>query len=94
LQIEGDHLGGDRRTDVCPHDGPEGLLERHQPRIDKTDDHDGGRAAALDENGDQHAGQGCDYWMGGEQLEDVAQSLSGCFLQSFRHPLHPVNKES
>ena len=52
VDVERDELTGDGCTDVRAHDDADGVLKRHQPRVDKADGHDRNRVRALDDTRD------------------------------------------
>ena len=57
--VDGAHTddpGRDGRAQVGAEDDVGGLAQRHEPRVDKADHHDGGGGGALDDGGDAEAG--------------------------------------
>lgn len=77
----------------APHDDVDGLPQRHQPRVDKADDHDGGGGRALDDGRYAQTGQKADERLAGHLVEQRAQPAARAALQRRAHQAHAEQKQ-
>ena len=84
---------GDGGADVRAHDDVDGLPQRHQPRVDKADDHDGGGGRALDDGRYAQTGQKADERLAGHLVEQRAQPAARAALQRRAHQAHAEQKQ-
>ena len=77
MDLDGEDLARNRGSDVGAHDDADGLRQGHEPRIDETDRHDRGGAAALDENGDAGTHQHAHDRRFGQCSDKLSQSVPG-----------------
>ena len=84
---------GDGGADVRAHDDVDGLPQRHQPRVDKADDHDGGGGRALNDGRYAETGQKADERLAGHLVEQRAQPAARAALQRRAHQAHAEQKQ-
>ena len=75
------------------HDDVDGLPQRHQPRVDKADDHDGGGGRALNDGRYAQTGQKADERLAGHLVEQRAQPAARAALQRRAHQAHAEQKQ-
>ena len=81
-------LCGHRRTDIGTKNNRNCLGQAHESCTDKTNNHDGGGRAALQDSGYQSASQCTHNRVPGQIAEDLLHSRSGCLLQCITHAVH------
>ncbi len=69
--LKGDQLGSHGGADVGAENNGNCLGKAHQACAYKSDDHDGGGGAALQDRGDQRAGQGAHDRVSGQEAQDA-----------------------
>ena len=91
---DGDQPGGDRGTDIRPHDHADGLPQGQQTGVGETDDHQGGRRGRLDHGGDGEAREHGEKAIGGGSRQDTSHALARQFQQGVAHDFHPVEEQA
>ena len=87
LYLDGEYLAGDGGPDIRAHDDADGLRERHESRVDEADRHDGGGAAALDEDCDAGSHENAHDGRFGQRSDKLPQSVPGYQLESLTDQL-------
>lgn len=91
--IQRDQKAGHCGADVCAHDDPHGLPQRHHAGIYEADDHDGRGGGGLDCRRDTGADQNAEKAVGGELFKNALHAVARRSLQTRAHHLHAVEKQ-
>ena len=92
-EFERDELGGDGSADVRTQNHSQRVDETHQSRLYKTDQHDGGGAAGLDDACNKSPDDHPDHTVFRQRRKDGPHLVARCHLHPFTHLLHPVEKK-
>ena len=91
--VQRNHLACDGRPDIGAHDDANRLGQRHQPGIDKTHHHHGGRRGTLNGAGEHQAGQRPHQGIGRQLCQDSLEPFAGRGLQVAPHHGHAMQEK-
>ena len=94
LDLEGEYLARDGRTDVRAHDDADGLRQRHKPRLHEAHSHDRSGAGALDDHSHACTKDHAEQRRLCEHADDVAHALASKELEGVTDELDGVKEEA